>query len=77
MQFNFFDWIRSGVKRSVILGVHDAMEALGNPSDDDARERLVALLPPAQADASQPVLASTNRRKRLGRSLRDSESSQE
>jgi hypothetical protein len=28
MQFNVFDWIREGVKRSVILGVSDAMETI-------------------------------------------------
>jgi hypothetical protein len=71
MQFNMFDWIRQGVKQSVILGVHDAMEAIGTPAGDDARERLAALaLSPRSGDAA--VLgAETGKRKRLGRSLRD------
>ena len=50
MQFNVFDWIREGVKRSVILGVHDAVEAIGSPAGDDVRTRLAAALAgPAEA----------------------------
>ena len=70
MQFNMFDWIRDGVKRSVILGVSDAMEAIGSPDGEDVRARL-ALHLPAAADASEPALAGAAKRKRLGRSLRD------
>lgn len=73
MQFNMFDWIRAGVKRSVILGVHDAMEAIGSPDGDDGRERLAALLPPAEPAAA---IGSAGKRKRLGRSLRDFEDSE-
>ena len=69
MQFNMFDWIRAGVKRSVILGVHDAMEALGAPEGDDVRQRLAALLPPAEPAAEEALAGG--KRKRLGRSLRD------
>jgi hypothetical protein len=77
MQFNLFDWIREGVKRSVILGVSDAVEALGSPPGDDARERLANLLPPPATDAAAPALASAGKRKRLGRSLRDFEGAEE
>ena len=42
MQFNLFDWIREGVSRSVILGVSDAMEAIGSPEGEDGRARLRA-----------------------------------
>jgi len=77
MQFNLFDWIREGVKRSVILGVHDAVEAIGSPADDDARQRLVALLPPPEAAATEPALAAGTKRKRLGRSLRDFDGAEE
>jgi hypothetical protein len=70
MQFNMFDWIRDGVKRSVILGVSDAMEAIGSPDGEDVRARLAMHLP-AAADAAEPALAGTAKRKRLGRSLRD------
>jgi hypothetical protein len=68
MQFNLFDWIREGVRRSVILGVSDAMEAIGAPDGDEARARLAPLL----AASPQPADAlSGGKRKRLGRSLRD------
>ena len=75
MQFNFFDWIREGVKRSVILGVSDALEAVGSPAGDDGRARIAQLLP-AAGEASQPALAASAKRKRLGRSLREFESGQ-
>jgi hypothetical protein len=70
MQFNMFQWIREGVKQSVILGVHDAMEAIGSPEGDNARERLAALMPPAEP-AAAGAIGSASKRKRLGRSLRD------
>jgi hypothetical protein len=70
MQFNLFDWIREGVKRSVILGVSDAFDAIGTPADDDVKARLAQLLPAA---AAQPAIAAPPARKRLGRSLRDAE----
>jgi hypothetical protein len=69
MQFNLFDWIRQGVKQSVILGVSDAMEAIGSPSGDAGTARLAHLLP--ITDDAQPALAGGGKRKRLGRSLRD------
>jgi hypothetical protein len=71
MQFNLFDWVREGVKRSVILGVHDAVEAIGSPVDDDARTQLAALLPPVEGTAGAPALSAGGKRKRLGRSLRE------
>ena len=71
MQLNVFDWIREGVKRSVILGVSDAMEAIGTPDGDDVHSRLAHLLPAtAPADATQPAIPG-GKRKRLGRSLRE------
>ena len=69
MQFNLFDWIREGVKRSVIQGVSEAMESIGSPAGDDGAARLAPLL--AMNDASPPSLAGGVKRKRLGRSLRD------
>ena len=70
MQFNMFQWIREGVKQSVILGVHDAVEAIGSPEGDDVRERLAALMPPAEP-AAAAAIGAAGKRKRLGRSLRD------
>jgi len=70
VQFNMFDWIRDGVKRSVILGVSDAMEAIGSPDGEDMRARLAQHLP-AHADTTEPALVGAAKRKRLGRSLRE------
>lgn len=73
MQFNVFDWIRDGVKRSVILGVSDAMEAIGSPEGDDVRARIAHLVPSTE-QAAQPALAAAGgKQKRLGRSLRQFE----
>jgi len=73
MQFNLFAWIREGVRRSVILGVNDAVEEIGAPQGDEAwKERLVSLLeaPAAEEGASATSIAA-GKRKRLGRSLKD------
>ena len=75
MQFNLFDWIREGVRRSVILGFSDAMEAVGNPDGEDGRARLAQLLPAPTAAATSAI--EGGKRKRLGRSLRDFEGASE
>jgi hypothetical protein len=72
MQFNFFAWIREGVRRSVILGVNDAVESLGAPPEDETwKDRVGRLL-----EHSGPPLATASalaggKKKRLGRSLKD------
>jgi hypothetical protein len=72
MQFNLFQWIREGVKQSVILGVSDAVEAIGSPhGDDDVKGRLALLMQPV--GDGEAALAGGGKRKRLGRSLRDFE----
>jgi hypothetical protein len=75
MQFNLFDWIRESVKRSVILGVSDAMEAIGSPDGDDSRVHLSHLLA-AVTDAGPATVAQAPKRKRLGRSLREFQAQQ-
>ena len=71
MQFNLFAWIREGVRRSVILGVNDAVEEIGTPHGDDAwKERLVSLLEAPAEEGVSPGGAA-GKRKRLGRSLKD------
>lgn len=72
MQMNVFAWIREGVKRSVLLGVSDALETIGTPEGDDGalQQRLTQLLlPEGMAVSSTPPLLA--KRKRLGKSLRD------
>jgi hypothetical protein len=45
------------------------MESIGSPPGDDGTARLAPLL--AMSEGSQPALAGSAKRKRLGRSLRD------
>ena len=71
MSFNLFDWIREGVKRSVIQGVSEALESIGHPPGDDGSARLAHLLSPLEG--STTALSSSIKSKRLGRSLRDVE----
>ena len=72
MNFNFFSWIRDGVRQSVLLGVHDAVEHLGpRPDEDPIGQRLMGFL---QSDvaATQPKRITGNAsRKKLGRSLKE------
>jgi len=75
-----FNWIRDGVKQSVLLGVSDAIDTIGSP--DENRNLNPALLSFAKqplamqsnAAIDEPAtrkLPGTSGRKRLGRSLRD------
>lgn len=68
---NFFVWIRESVKRSVLLGVSDAMEQIGTPSEgDEGTQRLLSSLRQHVALEAQPALpGASGGRKRLGRSL--------
>lgn len=70
---NFFDWIRQGVKRSVLEGVADAVEHLGTPVEQDQiREQLLAYASVdtpnntrlLETSASKPAI-----RRRLGRGI--------
>ena len=75
MQPNFFQWIRDGVKQSVLLGVSDAVDQLGTiPHSEQLNEQLRATL--AIADEPRTTSARGGQggggRKRLGRSLKDS-----
>ncbi len=77
--FNFFRWVRDGVKQSVLLGVSDAIETIGSPDDPaDLHPSMAALLQETSASRSgAPKIVSrggnSNNRKRLGRSLKDIE----
>jgi hypothetical protein len=72
MNFNLFDWIREGVRRSVLLGVSDAVEQMGIPhSDDEVKEQLLTQFQSGRAGRRQ---IGTSSRKKLGRSLKDVQS---
>lgn len=75
VDFNFFDWIREGVKRSVLLGVSDAVETMGTPHDpEESRDKIMSFLRDETAEAEgkttrrRVTSASTTPRK-LGRSI--------
>lgn len=71
---SFYNWIRDGVKKAVLLGVSDAIEQIGTPHDgEEINPKLAALLQPSKTQATlaaaEPPRISRHERKRLGRSL--------
>lgn len=79
--FNFFEWMRNGVKSAVLLGVSDAVEEIGMPTETDGSEsNALAFLQNAKSQekltsGSSSSGSSRGGRKRLGRSLKDIEPS--
>ena len=72
MSFNFFTWIRDGVKQSVLLGVHDAVEHLGpRPDEDPIGERLMGFLQSDPKATASKRIAGKASRKKLGRTLKE------
>jgi hypothetical protein len=70
MNFNFFDWIRQGVKQSVLLGVSDAVGHLGTPrADDDVSQRLLSFLQESPAAAPARQIGVSPKHRKLGRTL--------
>lgn len=75
MDFNFFEWIREGVKRSVLMGVSDAVETMGAPHDpEQARDKIMNFLQ-EEAESSAPSSrkrvsgSSSSGQRKLGRSI--------
>ena len=74
MNVNFFEWLRDGVRQSVLLGVSDAIEQIGTPADsEDLHPNVAALL---QGDGGADSAKSKRTRggagrKRLGKSLKE------
>lgn len=74
MNMNFFEWLRDGVRQSVILGVSDAVEQIGVPeTEQEVQPTLAALLGNDAATATKPrrKTPTAASRKRLGKSLKD------
>jgi hypothetical protein len=75
MRFSFFDWIREGVKQSVLLGVSDAAASLGSEKEvDELNGRFLEAI--QQSRLTNGDITATSRsgktrrtRKSLGRSL--------
>ena len=77
MDFNFFEWIREGVKRSVLMGVSDAVETMGAPHDaETARDKIMSYLQ-VETEGTESTKrrrvtsASGTGQKKLGRSISD------
>ncbi|NLF67768.1 MAG: hypothetical protein GX575_01810 [Candidatus Anammoximicrobium sp.] len=74
MNFNLFLWIREGVKQSILLGVSDAIEAIGTPENsEDISPRLLEFMKRGSPSPTDKSGAAGGQRKRLGRSLKDLE----
>jgi hypothetical protein len=77
MNFNFFDWLRDGVRQSVLLGVSDAVEQIGTPDNSsELNPEIAALLGDsaggtATATKRKRVARKGTTQKRLGKSLQE------
>lgn len=79
MDLNFFQWLRDSIRRTVLLGVSDAMQSLGTPDDDDSVHPQVAALLTGDPEAAPKTTrakttgraANSTQRKRLGKSLKE------
>ena len=76
MNMNFFEWLRDGVRQSVIMGVSDAVEQIGIPENEqEVQPALAALLGNDTKTTKTTTRKSTGTtaasRKRLGKSLKD------
>lgn len=83
MGFNFFAWLREGVRQAVLMGVTDAVENLGTPHEDDqVSHRLLEMLQQGGPATAPKRLAdsgtggnSQSKRKKLGRTLEEIQAS--
>ncbi len=75
VEFNFFNWVREGVRQSVLLGVSDAVEQIGTPPDsDELNEQVSKLIAPQESGKKTATKrVGATKRKRLGRSLKELE----
>ena len=75
MSFNFFEWVRNGVKDSVLLGVSDAVNTMGMPPEESSKEKILGFL--KNNAENEPAVrrissgSSSSGVKKLGRSLND------
>ena len=72
MNLNVFNWIREGVRQSVLAGLSDAIDQMGTAVDgDDLRPRLAEELRRQSAVTGDAPVVAESRPRRLGRSLKD------
>ena len=66
MDFNFFEWLRNMVKRTVLLGVSDAVEHMGTPSDEVCTRDRDKILAHLRCDEPQAIAAAPPSRRLTG-----------
>lgn len=85
MDLNFFQWLRDAIRKTVLLGVSDAMQSLGPPDEPETMHPHLAALMQSDPDSdAKPATAAKSRststarsrggaapRKRLGKSLKE------
>jgi len=72
MDFNFFDWLRNGVKNSVLHGVNDAVNTMGMPPEDSSKDKVLGWLKSSENNEApvRRINSGTSAgQKKLGRSL--------
>lgn len=74
---SFFEWIRDGVRRAVLLGVSDAVEDLGTPAGEDhkdgSRQLLEFLRNGGSGTTTAGRVTARPKPKRLGRTLTETQ----
>jgi hypothetical protein len=70
----FYDWIRENTRQAVLMGVSDAIDAMGDADNGEMNPQLVAALNSTALPAKPRRKSTTSpngdgNRKRLGRSL--------
>ncbi len=69
MKINFFDWIREGVRQSILLGLSDAATDIGSEKDIEVLNQQLLSSLQQNRITDETGKASPGRRKALGRSL--------
>jgi len=71
MNVNFFEWLRDGVRQSVLMGVSDAIEQIGTPADTGELHPNVASMLNLGEPQKKKRTSRSGGRKRLGKSLKE------
>jgi hypothetical protein len=71
MNFNFFTWIRTGVRQSVLLGVSDAVQEIGvPPNSEEVSKGLIEVFRGRDTPQVSRDAPKRSPRRKLGRSLK-------
>ncbi len=70
MNMNFFDWVREGIRQSVLLGLSDAAAEIGSEKDAEVmNKRLLGSIQQGRITAETTPKGTRGRRKALGSTL--------